>query len=1054
MRALYLSVIAALFLSTLCLYAGTTGKIVGTVTDSKTGEPLPSVNVTVVGTSLGGSTNIEGYFVILNVPPGRQKLNATLVGFKTSTVVDVRVDIDQTTTQNFRLVEEAITGEEVTVVASRPVVQRDVAASRANIEIAEVEKLPVSTVVGAVGLQAGVLGLELRGGLQSETAFMVNGLVMRDERTNNPYTGVSLLSVEAIQVQTSGFSAEYGNIRSGVINVVTKEGSKSNYTVAFLGRLAPARPKHFGASIYDKNSYWIRPYVDDAVAWTGTQNGAWDQWMQKQYPSFEGWNAIAAKYVATADPRDDRTPEALQQQFFWERRKVAEVVKPDYDIDMTLGGPFPGVSEYLGNLRFFGAYRKTQSMYLVPLSDDAYRDYNGSLKLTSDLTGEMKLTLEGMFGRRTGTNDNNGGRPGMFQSPEDIGDVMNRVSYIDTRIFASDYWAPTSTDYLMVGAKLSQTLGTRTYYDASFNVFRSEYNTNPGRLRDTSKIYRFGNSYYADESPFGFSYTPNPASGLADIRFGVGFSNSRDTSTTTVYSGRFDITSQLDKYNQAKAGVEVAYTDQNIHYGLYDAFLKDQVFSNAYRRYPLKGAAYVKDKLEFEGMVADLGVRLDYLNPGGDWYVYDTYNQAFSGKFAPGIDTLLAKAATKKQVLFSPRVGIAFPITENAKLFFNYGHYYQQPAADNLFLLRPSAFNNAIVRVADPNAPLPRTVQYELGYEHSLFDEYLMRVAAYYKDITDELQLVTYENKKGTVQYTQYTSNAYRDIRGFELTFSKNRGNWFQGFINYTYDVRTSGYFGSAQNYENPIEQQNYLSKNVYQERPIPRPFARLNLDFFTPQKFGPDFEGFHILGDWRVNLVGSWRAGYYFTWAGGASIPGLENNVQWSDFWNFDLRVSKNFQFGSLNLQLFADVSNLLNFKYMTTYGFVTGTDYNDYMQSLHLPAFGSDVDTKIGYVNIPGDDHGGSYRKEGVEFQPIVAYRTYAALQQLSTPSTRPFYYAGDSKQYYQWVNNAWQPADQGRVDQVLKDKAYIDMPNQDTFTFLNPRRIFFGVRLTLDL
>jgi hypothetical protein len=1054
MRALYLFVIAALFLSTLCLYAGTTGKIVGTVTDSRTGEPLPSVNVTVAGTSLGGSSNIEGYFVILNVPAGRHKLNATLVGFKTSTAVDVRVDIDQTTTQNFRLVEEAITGEEITVVASRPVVQKDVAASRANIEIADVEKLPVSTVVGAVGLQAGVQGLEIRGGLQSETAFVVDGLVMRDERTNAPVTGVSLLSIEAIQVQTSGFPADYGNIRSGVINVTTKEGSKSNYTVAFLGRMAPARPKHFGASVYDKNAYWIRPFVDDAVAWTGTQSGAWDPWTQKQYPSFEGWNSVAAKYAANADPNDDRTPEALQRQFFWERRKIAEVTKPDYDIDMTLGGPVPFLSEYAGNLRFFGSYRKTQNMYLVPLSDDAYRDYSGSLKLTSDISGEIKLTVEGMFGRLTGTNNNNGGNPGIFQTPADIGAVMHEVSYIDTRIFATDYWAPTTTNYWMAGAKLSQTLGTRTYYDATFNVFQSKYDTNPGRLRDTSKIYKFGNSYYADESPFGFAYLPNPASGLAGIRFGVGFSNSRDTSRTTVYSGRFDLTSQLDKYNQVKTGFEFAYTDQDIHYGLYDAFLKAATYSIAYQRYPLKGALYAKDKLEFEGMVADLGVRVDYLNPGGDWYVYDPYTQAFSGKYAPGIDTLLAKAPTKKQVLISPRLGVAFPITEDAKLFFNYGHFYQQPAPDNLYLLRPSGFDNSIQRIADPNAPLPRTVAYELGYEHSFFDQYLLRVAAYYKDMSEEPYLVTYEDRKGTVSYTQYTSNAYRDTRGFELTLNKNRGNWFQGFVNYTYDVRTSGYFGSAFYYQNPIDQANYLRSNVYQQKPIPRPFARLNLDFFTPQQYGPDLAGLYPLGDWRVNLIGAWSSGYYFTWAGGSSIPGLENNVQWSDFWNFDLRISKNFHFGQLNLQLFADVSNLLNFKYMTTYGFMQGTDYNEYMQSLHLPAFSPDVDTKIGYVNIPGDDHGGSYRKEGVEFQPIVAYRTYAALQQVSNPSTRPFYYAADNKQYYQWVNNAWQPADQGRVDQALKDKAYIDMPNQDSYTFLNPRRVFFGMRLTLDL
>jgi hypothetical protein len=1061
MKALSYLLLLSLVCASVIVYAGTTGKITGTVTDARSGEPLPSVNVLVEGTNLGSATNVDGYFVILNVPPGRFKITASLVGYKPFSAVNVRVDIDQTTAQNFRLSEESVSAEEVVVVATRPVVQRDVAASRANIEIAEVEKLPVTTVVAAVGLQAGVQGLSVRGGTASETGFMVNGLSMRDERTNQPYTSVSLLSVQDIQVQTGGFSAEYGNVRSGVINVVTKEGNKSGYSIGFLGRFANAQPKHFGSSMYDKNSYWVRPYMDDAVAWTGTQNGAWDQWTQKQYPAFEGWNSVAAKNMKNTDPRDDLSPEALQHLFTWQRRKIAEINQPDYDMDVSLGGPVPVISEAAGNLRFFGAFHKTQSMYLIPLSDNAWRDYSGSLKLTSDLSGGMKLSVEGLMGRTSGTNSNNAGYPpGIFQTPSEIASVMDRVSYIDTRIFATDYWAPSTIDYTMIGGKLSHALSASTYYDLSLNVFRSEYNTHPVDFRDTSKIFKFGNDYYTDESPFGFDYLPNPSSGLADIRFGVGFSNSRDTSVVTTVTGRFDLTSQLDKYNQVKTGFEFVYTDQDIRYGLYDAFLKDNVFNTGWHRFPIKGALYVKDKLEFEGMVADLGIRVDYLNPQGSWYSYSPFASAFSGANAGGLDTLLQRVTVEKQVKISPRLGVAFPITEEAKLFFNYGHFYQQPNPENLFLLRKADFDNSIIRLADPNAPLPRTVAYELGYEHSLFDEYLVRVAAYYKDISDESQLVSYTNRKGDVDYNVYTSNAYRDIRGFEVTVNKNRGNWIQGFINYTYDVRTAGYFGIPAYYQSRVDQDNADRKNVYQEKPIPQPFARMNLDIFTPKEFGPALGGLYLLGDWRVNVVGSWSSGFYFTWTGGSDIPGVTYNVQWSDYWNFDMRIAKNLQFGALNVQLFADMSNLFNYKYMTAYlgtpraGFVTAADYTDYMQSLHLPSFDPTVNTQIGYTNIPGDDHPGMYRKAGTDFQPIVAMSKYSDVRALTNPSTRPFYFAADQGRYYQWNGSAWAEVDHGRLQQVLDDKAYIDMPNLDTFTFLNPRRIFFGVRLSLDI
>lgn len=1060
--AVAFSCVASLVLSSLG-FAGTTGKITGTVTDANKGDKLIGANVLLQGTTLGATTNVDGDYVILNVPPGSYEVRASLVGYSPVTTVDVRVSIDQTTNLDFRLTEEALQGEEVVVVAQRPVIQKDVAASRANIEIEDVLKLPVATVTGAVGLQAGVEGLSIRGGLSRETAFMLDGQALRDERTNAPYTAISLLSIQDVQVQTGGFSAEYGNLRSGVINVVTKEGSKSNYQIAFIGRYAPARPKHFGPSIYDRNSYWMRPYLEDPIAWYGTEaidpatgQPYWDQWTRAQYPAFEGWNSVAVKNLSTYG----LTPAALQQLFLFQRRKQAEITKSDYDIDASVSGPVPLVGEYLGNLRFFGAYRQSRDMYLIPLSEDSYRDYNGQLKLTADVSNSMKLTIEGLIGKNKGTNDNNAGLPGIFRTNYSITRVMDRVSYIDTRIFATDYWAPTSTDYKMLGAKFSHVVNATTFYDANISVFSSEYNTNPGRERDTSKIYRFGDGYFADESPFGFTLRPVPANGLADIRFGVGFSNSRDTSKVVVYTGKFDITSQLDKYNQIKAGVELVYTDNSVRYGLYDAFLPDRVFNTSWHSFPIKGALFARDKIEFEGMIADLGVRVDYLDPGGDWYVFRPFDPAFSGANAPGIDTILAKVRTERQLLLSPRVGIAFPISEDAKLFFNYGHFRQQPQPENMFLLQRQSFDNSISRVADPNAPLPKTVAYELGYEHSLFDEYLLRVAAYYKDITNETRTVSYVGK--SVDYLVYTSNGYRDIRGAEITLSKNRGNWIQGFINYTYDVRTAGYFGLNEYDQNIQDQAANVAKNIYQEKPIPQPYARVNIDFFTPAQFGPEVAGIMPLADWRVNIVGSWINGEYFTWTGGASIPGVSYNVQWTDYYRVDMRISKNFTLGPMNLQLFADITNLFNTKFMGTRpitsglaaGFVNTPDYNSYMMSLHLPEFSADVKQKIGYINIPGEDRPGDYRKDGVPFQPIVAVGTYGDLLNPQNQQTRPFYYVSDLKQYYQYVNGAWQVVDQSRLDQVLEDKAYIDMPNQSTFTFLNPRQIFFGLRFSLDI
>jgi hypothetical protein len=1058
MRSLYILAVLAILLSTLIFnlaFAGTTGKIVGTVTDARTGEKLVAANVVVQGANLGASTNLDGFFVILNIPPGTYRVRSSLVGYTSVTQVDVRVEIDQTTAANFKMSEETVQAQEVVIVAERPVVQKDISASRTNLTIAEVDKLPVVNVATAVGLQAGIEpGLVIRGGGSDQTAFMLDGQVLRDERTNAPYTAISLSSIQDIQVQTGGFNAEYGNIRSGVVNVVTKEGGRNLYNFSITSRYAPARPKHFGASIYDKNSYWIRPYVDPAVAWTGTQNGAWDQWTQQQYPQFEGWNAVSQKTLKDADPTNDLTPLAAQQLFLWEHRKQAEVQNPDYDVDMGFGGPFPFVSEELGNLRFFASYRRSQVAYLIPLSRTSFNDYNGQLKITSDVASGMKVTVEGMLGRSTGTNDNNSGLAGTYTSPSSIAQNMTIVSYIDSRIFSNDYWAPTQTDYTMVGAKVSHVLNPTTFYDASIHVFRSKYSTNPDRLRDTSRIYLFGNSYLVDEAPFGFQ--PQPSTGITGLRMGVGWSNSRDSSVVANWTAKFDLTSQLDKYNQFKGGVEFVYTDNDVNYRSVDVYLPSGRSTSTWHTFPKRGSAYLQDKLEFEGMIANIGLRLDYLDPGGKWYVYGPFDRAFTGDLSLGIDTLLQKVSTKKNVTLSPRLGVAFPISENAKLFFNYGHFRSLPTPENLFLIRRFSDNNAVTRLANPNDDLPKTVAYELGYEHNLWDQFLFRAAAYYKDVTNEPKLVTYTSRDNKVNYSVSTPNTYEDIRGFELTFTKNRGPWVQGFLNYTYDVSTAGYFGLAQYYESASDQRIYERNNVYQEKPIPQPYARANIDFFTPNEFGPSVGGISLLGGWRLDLVGSWASGFYFTYTGGGNIPGILNNVQWTDTYNVDMRVSKSIEIGRATIQLFADVSNLFNFKQMTAtpanpgFGFVDGNDFNAYMKSLHLAG---DIGDKLGYGNIPGDDRPGDYRKEGVDFQPIVSLTKFSELSNPQNQQLRPFYYVAEQKQYYQFVNGSMQPVDPGRLKQVLDDKAYIDMPNMETLTFLNPRRVFFGARFSFD-
>jgi hypothetical protein len=85
------------------IWAGTTGKIAGTIKDSETGEPLPGVNVMIVGTTIGAATDAEGQYFIINVRPGNYDLQATMMGFERLTKTGIRVSTDHTTPCGFYL---------------------------------------------------------------------------------------------------------------------------------------------------------------------------------------------------------------------------------------------------------------------------------------------------------------------------------------------------------------------------------------------------------------------------------------------------------------------------------------------------------------------------------------------------------------------------------------------------------------------------------------------------------------------------------------------------------------------------------------------------------------------------------------------------------------------------------------------------------------------------------------------------------------------------------------------------------------------------------------
>ncbi|MBW8042436.1 MAG: outer membrane beta-barrel protein [Planctomycetes bacterium] len=988
--------ISSIFLSCVVsmALAGTTGKIAGRVTDAATGEPLAGANVMIVGTTLGAAADAEGDYFIINVTPGTYEVQSTVIGYQALTLTEVIVRLDLTTRLDFNLTSTVIAGEEVTVTAEREIIKMDESASAVYAGIADIESVPMMTDIRQyINLQAGIEGDMIRGGGLDQTQFMVDGLMVVDNRANAPMMMVNLSSIKELSIIKGGFNAEYGNVRSGLINVVTKEGSASEYHGSIDFRISPARQKHDGLSHFDKDNFYLRPYLDPGVRDVGTMNGTWDEEMQEQYYPFIGWDAVAEK-IEGMDAEDARN------LFIW--RTLAEGSeelgqkqweyghKPDWNVDVGLGGPVPLVSKYLGNLSFFASYRNNAEMFGLPVSREYYKEENLFLKLTSRISPSMKITVEGLYGEINSAAKGSGGGMNYWLKSGD--DVFYNIH--DARKL---YWPavrlPFNVYRSMQGISFDHVLSPSTFYNVRVSHIRlKNFCDFPGSevgWRDTTKIRQFGN-HWVDEEPWGFWFLSGRLETENDQDYSGAGANTRDWSDLNTLNVKFDLTSQVNKYNQVKAGLTINYDDINSDYMQLVLYSPNNGWKMKWEQSPYRIGAYVQDKLEFEGMVANFGLRLDYNDPNTDWYTVDRYSQYFNIKEKDDFTEVTPKEPVTGRLKISPRLGVSHPISADAKLYFNYGHFYSMPKSDDMYRIRYRPGTQlGVSHIGNPSADLPKTVAYELGLEYNIADLFLVHLSGYYKDVGDQTNWVSYVNRDRSVNYQTVDNNSYADIRGFELRIDKRWGRWITGWLNYNYMVTTEGYVGREVYYEDEWDARLYGLQNPYQERPLARPLARANVLIASPNDFGPTISRINPFGDIHLSVLFSWKAGEYVTWDPLETYE-LRQNLQWEGRYNFDARLSKLVRFGRYSVTLFADIENLFNKKYLFEEGFVDGEDEKRYYESLHLPMYEGQDYQEAGFIS--GDDKPGDVKSD---------------------------------------------------------DKPYINMPNRKFLTYIGLRTIFFGLK-----
>lgn len=220
--------------------AALTGTIAGTINDD-TGNALPGVQVSVKGTGLPGVrtdyTRDDGRYRLVLLPPGTYSVTAELSGFKTIEQKDIKVSINETTTINITM--EVSTFEEVVVVtAEAPVIDTKSSTIGVNIDREFTDRLPGSdSFQDAFAMGGGTTGGGnpfVHGATHTDNLYLFDGVDVTDPVTHTFASNLNADAIEEVEVQTGGFSAEYGKAMGGIVNAVTKTGgNKFEGTVRF-----------------------------------------------------------------------------------------------------------------------------------------------------------------------------------------------------------------------------------------------------------------------------------------------------------------------------------------------------------------------------------------------------------------------------------------------------------------------------------------------------------------------------------------------------------------------------------------------------------------------------------------------------------------------------------------------------------------------------------------------------------------------------------------------------------------------------------------------------
>ena len=717
------------------------GAISGKVFDKKTGHALPFANVAVPAAKAGGLTDSEGQYRIA-VPAGTYEVKVQFLGYRPETRTGVVVTAGKSVVLNFDLVDIVVREEKaIEVSAERRLVEVKQGATIRTQTAAEIRNLPVTTISEVLQQQAGVNiegdQVHVRGGRADETVFVVNGVTNRDLVSGNSTAGkLSARSVSEVNVATGAYDVKYGNALSGVVDVRLKDGSDK-----FDGGLTVQNGTYGGRSVQvvaGGPDPVIRPVARLlGVRIPGTLASIVDFSGSLFETRFRDLSREPAGFFDRFFSPSDfpRLKSSYEDSFFGRKFKYGNFFSPSQDNDWSAR---------------YGLIWKP----------------NNRNKVTFNF--QKRISIDQGFSRTFVDAQGN------TTDPTYPWAWAHRISHAPT-IF---------DDNVQASFEWRRTLSTTGY--TQLQLSRAYY----AQRRDV-----MGKKWSDYEAPDDFSEFPPGDPRRADYFYDSGDANSwqdtRNTSWTVEASG----VQRFFKRHEFEFGLEHAFQDVQ-----YLTIQNPWVFDrdglgeshDLWRVHPMAGDLYVRDRIEYEGFIGNIGLRADYWFAGreAEAAMADTGN----ANIAPGTrDDFYSEAHSffgrRYKMHISPRVIVAHPITETSSFFFNYGQFTQNPSYRYVYSKLGSISSEAFPLQGNPNLNPKVSINYEVGAKDQFTPMSAINVTFFVKDVYDYPTATTIYRSQGAslVPVLLYLNGSFARAKGFEIELQRRRSHYWSGRLSYTF---------------------------------------------------------------------------------------------------------------------------------------------------------------------------------------------------------------------------------------------------------------------------